>query len=203
VRILAITGAGVSAKSGIPTFRARTVTAERRCRKTGTREAFERIRNLFGNGTASDGSASATRSRMRARGDHETSPHADEFLLVTQNVDDLHCACRTTDGEELQIHGDIFVTRCSQCDFRRRDSKHDHEQQQEDVVPRVPECDTLMRARVVLVRGTAAWSEVQRVEEYLDRVACDLVIVAGTTATFGYIIDWALRAAAVAVNLSK
>jgi len=35
---------------------------------------------------------------------------------------------------------------------------------------------------------------VQRIGSYLDRGACDVVIVAGTTATFGYIIDWALQA---------
>jgi len=35
---------------------------------------------------------------------------------------------------------------------------------------------------------------VQRIENYLDRRTCDVVIVAGTTAAFGYIIDWALRA---------
>jgi NAD-dependent SIR2 family protein deacetylase len=33
----------------------------------------------------------------------------------------------------------------------------------------------------------------QRVETFLDGGGCDVVIVAGTTATFGYIIDWALR----------
>ncbi|PYL68258.1 MAG: hypothetical protein DMF28_07000, partial [Verrucomicrobia bacterium] len=33
-----------------------------------------------------------------------------------------------------------------------------------------------------------------RVENYLDRGASDVVIVVGTTATFGYIVDWALRA---------
>ncbi len=36
--------------------------------------------------------------------------------------------------------------------------------------------------------------EIERVENYLQRDPCGVVIVAGTTATFGYIIDWALRA---------
>src|SRR5439155_382105 len=40
------------------------------------------------------------------------------------------------------------------------------------------------------------WSEAQRIENFLSRGACDVVIVVGTTATFGYIIDWALRASA-------
>jgi NAD-dependent SIR2 family protein deacetylase len=33
------------------------------------------------------------------------------------------------------------------------------------------------------------------VEAYLNRGPCDTVIVAGTTAIFGYIVDWAMRAA--------
>jgi NAD-dependent deacetylase len=36
-------------------------------------------------------------------------------------------------------------------------------------------------------------NELKRVENFLDGGACDVVIAAGTTATFGYIIDWALR----------
>src|SRR4030095_1177598 len=93
----------------------------------------------------------------------------------------------------VQIHGDIFVTRCSQCDFTRRDCEHEHEE--EDVnIPRCPGCDALMRPGVVWFGEQLPRSELQRVENYLDRGACDLVIVAGTTATFGYIIDWALRA---------
>jgi NAD-dependent SIR2 family protein deacetylase len=35
--------------------------------------------------------------------------------------------------------------------------------------------------------------KIERVEDYLAREGCDVVIVAGTTAAFGYIVDWALR----------
>jgi len=51
-----------------------------------------------------------------------------------------------------------------------------------------------MRPGVIWFGEQLPWNEVQRVESYLDRGACDVVIVAGTTATFGYIVDWALRA---------
>jgi NAD-dependent deacetylase len=51
-----------------------------------------------------------------------------------------------------------------------------------------------MRPGVVWFGEQLPWNEVTRVENYLDPGPCDLVIVAGTTATFGYIIDWALRA---------
>ena len=51
-----------------------------------------------------------------------------------------------------------------------------------------------MRPGVVWFGEQLPRNELQRVENYLERGACDLVIVAGTTATFGYIIDWALQA---------
>ncbi|PYJ19951.1 MAG: hypothetical protein DME99_11260, partial [Verrucomicrobia bacterium] len=37
--------------------------------------------------------------------------HAQEFLLVTQNVDDLHARAGSPKEKMVQIHGDIFVTR--------------------------------------------------------------------------------------------
>ena len=51
-----------------------------------------------------------------------------------------------------------------------------------------------MRPGVVWFGEQLSWNELDRVENFLDRGACDVVIVAGTTATFGYIVDWALRA---------
>jgi NAD-dependent deacetylase len=195
-RVLVITGAGVSAESGIPTFRgtdgywrnldpAKLATPEAFARDPKLvwewyRERRQRIRNA------------------RPNAAHEAiaklAQHADEFLLVTQNVDDLHARAGLPMEKMVQIHGDIFVTHCSRCHFSRRDSKHDHEQQQEEIVPRCLKCDALMRPGVVWFGEQLPWNELQRVENYLDRETCDLVIVAGTTATFGYIIDWALRA---------
>jgi len=51
-----------------------------------------------------------------------------------------------------------------------------------------------MRPGVVWFGEQLPWNELERVEDFLDGGACDVVIVAGTTATFGYIIDWAIRA---------
>jgi NAD-dependent deacetylase len=53
-----------------------------------------------------------------------------------------------------------------------------------------------MRPGVVWFGEQLPWDELRRVENYLEAGPCDFVIVAGTTATFGYIIDWALRAIA-------
>jgi NAD-dependent deacetylase len=215
VRVLVLTGAGVSAESGIATFRgkdgywrnldpAKLATPEAFARDPQLvwewyRERRQRIRN----GQPNAAHAAITR----------LAQHADEFLLITQNVDDLHARAGFPKEKMVQIHGDIFVTRCSRCEFSRRDDDQDDPQHQEGAAgfgvrrhvaalkartcprtPKCPNCDAFMRPGVVWFGEQLAWTEVQRIESYLDRGVCDLVIVAGTTAIFGYIVDWALRA---------
>ncbi len=208
MRVLVITGAGVSAESGIPTFRgkdgywrnfdpAKLATPEAFARDPQLvwewyRERRERIRN------AQPNAAHAAIAKL--------AKHADEFLLVTQNVDDLHARAGLPREKMVQIHGDIFVTKCSHCDFSYAGRGGSPEPPgpgrlrsiaptlaENDDVPSCSQCDTLMRPGVVWFGEQLPLSEAQRVENYLDRGPCDLVIVAGTTATFGYIIDWALR----------
>jgi len=206
MRVLVLTGAGVSAESGIPTFRGkdgywRNLDPAR----LATPEAFEKNPKLVWEWYRE------RRQRIRnaqPNAAHEAianlAQHAHEFLLITQNVDDLHARAGLPKEKMVQIHGDIFLTRCSRCDFgfteRKHEHEHEHEQEQEEeeenVVPRCAKRDALMRPGVVWFGEQLPWNEVQRVEGYLGGGVCDLVIVAGTTATFGYIIDWAMRAAA-------
>ena len=192
VRALVLTGAGVSAESGIPTFRGKDgYWRNFDPAKLATPEAFARDPKLVWDWYCE------RRQRIRdaqPNAAHDAiarlAQHADEFLLVTQNVDDLHTRAGLPKEKMVQIHGDIFVTRCSRCDFEQ---EHDHEHEDENF-SKCPRCDALMRPGVVWFGEQLPWSEVQRVENFLDRRACDIVIVAGTTATFGYIIDWAVRA---------
>jgi NAD-dependent deacetylase len=215
VRVLILTGAGVSAESGIPTFRGK----DGYWRKLdpvqlATPEAFERNPKLVWEWyrerrqriwNAQPNAAHAAIATL--------AQHADEFLLVTQNVDDLHARAGLPKEKMVQVHGDIFVTRCSRCEFSRRDDDQDDQQDQECATgfgvrrhvaalkawtcprtPKCPNCDALMRPGVVWFGEQLPWTELQRVENFLDGDPCDVVIVAGTTATFGYIVDWALRA---------
>jgi NAD-dependent deacetylase len=201
MRVLVITGAGVSAESGIPTFRGKDgYWRNLDPAKVATPEAFardpklvldwynerrQRIRN------AQPNAAHAAIAKLAQR--------ADGFLLVTQNVDDLHARAGMPKETMVQIHGDIFITRCSRCEWSRCDYEHEHEHEGVDV-PRCPECNVLMRPGVVWFGEQLPWNELQRVQNYLNRGPCGLVIVAGTTATFGYIIDWALRASPESVR---
>jgi NAD-dependent deacetylase len=198
MRVLVITGAGVSAESGIPTFRgkdgywrnldpAKLATPEAFAKNPNLvwewyRERRQRIRNAQPN-TAHQAIA-------------KLAQHAREFLLVTQNVDDLHARAEWEGNTPVrqnivQIHGDIFITRCSHCDFSRNERDRDV-----GGLPKCPQCGALVRPGVVWFGEQLDLGEVHRVENFLDEGACDFALVIGTTATFGYIIDWALRAIA-------
>jgi NAD-dependent deacetylase len=216
VRVLVLTGAGVSAESGIPTFRGKDgYWRNLDPTKLATPEAFARDPQLVWDWYRE------RRQRIRnARPNaaHEAiarlAHHTDEFLLVTQNVDDLHARAGIEKENMVQVHGDIFVTRCSRCEFERHEyaQEQEHEDEEHDAAygvrehvrafkaatgPRTskcPDCHALMRPGVVWFGEQLSRNELERVEDFLDGGACDVVIVAGTTATFGYIIDWALRA---------
>ena len=193
MRVLVLTGAGVSAESGIPTFRGKDgYWRNLDPTKLATPEAFAREPQLVWEWYGE------RRRRIRnARPNAADEAIArlaqctDDFLLVTQNVDDLHARAGIPARRMVQIHGDIFITRCSCCEFERHDHEHEHEHEHE--VPKCPECNALMRPGVVWFGEQLPSNELQRVEDFLDGGACDVVIVAGTTATFGYIIDWAVR----------
>jgi len=216
VRVLVITGAGVSAESGIPTFRGKDgYWRNLDPIKLATPEAFERDPELVWQWYRE------RRQRIRnaqPNAAHKAiarlAQHADEFLLVTQNVDDLHQRAGLEKAETVQVHGDIFVTRCSRCDFSDggRDGSHEPPEarpgkpesgrlrsiattsENDANPPCCPKCGALMRPGVVWFGEPLPSGETERVEKYLYRDRCGVVIVVGTTATFGYIIDWALRA---------
>jgi len=188
-RVLVITGAGVSAESGIPTFRGKKgYWRNLDPTKLATPEAFARDPNLVWDWyrerrqrirTAQPNPAHQAIAKLAER--------AREFLLVTQNVDDLHWRGGLPPEKMVQIHGDIFITHCSRCDFKT----HEHD---DGSLPKCPECGALMRPGVVWFGEQLDLAKIGIVENFVTADDCDLVIVAGTTALFGYITDWALRA---------
>jgi len=206
-RVLVLTGAGVSAESGIPTFRGKDgYWRNLDPIKLATPEAFARDPDLVWQWyrerrhTIRDAQPNAAHEAIAS-----LAQRADEFLLVTQNVDDLHERAGVAKAEMVQIHGDIFVTKCSRCDFEQ-EQEHppsvatatygvaSEQEQSQNGVPRCTKCGALMRPGVVWFGEPLPLRETERVENYLQRDSCGIVFVAGTTATFGYIIDWALRA---------
>jgi len=197
-RVLVITGAGISAESGIPTFRGKDgYWRNLDPAKIATPEAFERNPQLvwewYRERRAAIRAAQPNRAHIAVT---KLEKHCSEFLLATQNVDDLHLRAQY-EGETMssdkvvQIHGDIFLTRCSCCGYRCRELHADRAD-----LPLCHSCGRTMRPGVVWFGETLDPQTVATIEDFLSNGACDVVLAIGTTAVFGYIVEWAVRAAA-------
>jgi NAD-dependent deacetylase len=112
-RIVALTGAGISAESGLATFRdAQTgLWSKFKPEELATAEAFRGNPKLV-----SDWYAWRREQALKAepnaghRALAEMEKHAPEFLLVTQNVDGLHA--RAGSNRLIELHGNIHRFRC-------------------------------------------------------------------------------------------
>lgn len=115
MKVLVLTGAGISAESGIPTFRGADGLWEgHRFEEVATPEAFLRDPSLvqrFYNQRRRKllSPEIQPNAAHRALAEFE-SKHADNFLLVTQNIDDLHR--RAGSQKVLPMHGELLKARC-------------------------------------------------------------------------------------------
>src|SRR5439155_13970938 len=115
-RVCVLTGAGVSAESGVPTFRASDGLWEgHRIEDVATPSGFQRDPGLvwkFYN------TRRANVKTVKPNPGHHALVNLEErwgdrFTLVTQNVDGLHRIAGTKNL--LEIHGSLYRTRCTGC----------------------------------------------------------------------------------------
>jgi NAD-dependent deacetylase len=88
----------------------------------------------------------------------------------------------------VHIHGEIFVTRCTNCDF----ATPDRDTTSVPDVPRCPLCHGLLRPGIVWFDEELNPRHESRIRGFLAKGECDAVLLIGTTATFDYIREWAL-----------
>ena len=116
-RIVILTGAGISAESGLRTFRAADGLWEsHRVEDVATPEAFrrdpERVYRFYNERRRSLATVQPNAAHLAlARLEREWPG---ELLLVTQNVDDLHD--RAGSRNLLPMHGELLKGRCQGCD---------------------------------------------------------------------------------------
>jgi len=113
--VAVLTGAGISAESGIPTFRgAGGLWRKYRADNLATPEAFARDPKLIWEWYDWRRSVIATAEPNAGhRALAELERRALQFTLVTQNVDGLHD--RAGSRRLLKVHGDIWSLRCTAC----------------------------------------------------------------------------------------
>lgn len=121
--VAALTGAGISAESGIPTFRgAGGLWREFRAEDLATPEAFARDPRLvwewydWRRGLIARAEPNAGHRALA-----ELGRRTGRFTLITQNVDGLHD--RAGSRIVLKVHGDIWMVRCTACGRETRDDR--------------------------------------------------------------------------------
>lgn len=164
--ILAVTGAGVSAPSGLPTFRGTDPDAiwNRDITEVGTRWFFERdpvswwtwFLDRF---AGLDGAEPNAAHYALAALERWQLDRGGEFLLVTQNIDTLHE--RAGSRRLVKVHGTSDRLRCSThgCRYGSPSGSLDRDDGSLEAfrrdpgratLPRCPECGALLRAHVLL-----------------------------------------------------
>jgi len=121
--VAALTGAGVSAESGIPTFRGPGgLWRNFRPEDLATPEAFARDPKLVWDWYDwRRGVIAAARPNAAHFALAELDRRAKNFTLITQNVDGLHD--RAGSLRVLKVHGDIWTVRCAACGREREDPR--------------------------------------------------------------------------------
>ncbi|AEC52544.1 NAD-dependent deacetylase [Pyrococcus sp. NA2] len=177
---IAFTGAGISAESGIPTFRGKNGLWNRyRPEELATPEAFKRNPKLVWEFY-----------KWRIKKILEARPNPAHMALaeleklgiikavITQNVDDLH---REAGTENLiELHGNIFRVRCTKCDFKEYvKGKRLLEEILEEDLPKCPNCGSLLRPDVVWFGEPLPEKELNEAFRLAEK--SDVIIVIGTS----------------------
>lgn len=179
-RIVVLTGAGISAGSGLQTYRGPDgVWEECEVEKYGHVDALtnrpQETWRLFGGMREPVLAAKPNAAHLAlAAFEAQLAPN-NEFLLVTQNVDALHQ--RAGSKRVVELHGNVMFTRCTNpsCDLE----PYRDEQTHRDMVPKCPKCGSVLRPDIVLfgehIPALPSWLVKRALRE------CDLFIAVGTS----------------------
>lgn len=173
-RIVILTGAGISAESGIQTFRASDGLWENhRVEDVATPQGWNANPQLVW---------SFYQQRRRQLLDVEPNPahtalvdlenYLDNFLLITQNVDNLHG--RAGSKQLIHMHGELEKLRCEQCNHIEIMMDRDHLGEE---LLQCAKCEGRLRPHIVWFSEPPL--QLLEIDDALSK--CDVFIVIGTS----------------------
>src|SRR3982751_5650321 len=169
-RVVVFTGAGVSAESGVPTFRsaANSLWREVDIRSSASPDGYRRNQpdawRWYAERAAKvlDVMPNAAHYAIA-----EIEQRVPEFLLITQNIDGLHQ--RAGSHNVLELHGNLREARCFDCDARSPWVAD----------PVCARCGGLLRPDVVVLEEERPPGAMDRAREAAE--SCDLLLSVGTS----------------------
>ncbi len=175
--VAVLTGAGVSAESGVPTFRdaQQGLWARFDPRELATPSAFarnpKRVWDWYAMRRAMVGSVAPNPAHVALAALERRVP---EFLLITQNVDGLHQRAGST--RVVELHGNITRVKCS----REGTPVAAWDEPDDELPPRCSACGAYLRPDVVWFEELLPSAPLAQAEEAARR--CDMLLVVGTSA---------------------
>ena len=176
--VLVLTGAGVSAESGVPTFRGGGQSAVWKGMPFDVISSGAMLeRDLPAVWDWFNYRRGVLRT-LKPNPAHEAIARwqnkFEEFTLVTQNVDGLHVTAGSRNV--IELHGSVWRARCLTCHARTNLREQDHN----EGVPSCFECGSSMRPDVVLFGEMLPSGTFERAA--IAAESCDLCFVVGTSA---------------------
>lgn len=177
-RVTVLTGAGVSAASGVPTFRGEAgLWKSFRAEDLATPEAFARDPVTvwewydWRRGKIAEAIPNAAHETIAA-----WSHQFESFALITQNVDGLHELAGTRGV--VRFHGSIWTLACAGSCGALPGGWEDRRAPLPEIPPLCPDCGALARPGVVWFGEPIPSAALAAAGEALD---CDVFVVAGTS----------------------
>jgi NAD-dependent deacetylase len=172
-RVVALTGAGISAGSGIPTFRGSGGLWEGYpVEEVATVEGFERNPELVWRFYDERRRNIAKAKPNRAHEVLALMENLYDFWVITQNIDGLHT--RVGSKNVLELHGNIWRVKCTECGARY----YNYEVPLKEIPPKCKKCGGLLRPDVVWFGEPVYDAE----KAYEVSENCDVMFVIGTSA---------------------
>ncbi len=179
-RVVCLTGAGISAESGIPTFRGDDgMWKNHQPEELATPGAFVRDPALvweFYNWRREKIARSKPNPGHLALAELEKL--FEEFYVITQNVDGLHQ--KAGSKNVIELHGDIWYVRCTEECSRKTALYPLYDVPLKEIPPVCNQCGALLRPHVVWFGETLPEAPLAASLELSEN--CDFFIVIGTSA---------------------
>lgn len=186
--IMFITGAGMSAESGLPTYRGLNGLYNNQLTEDGmTIEQALSGETLESNPAVTWKYLSAIEEKYRGaepnRGHEiikEIEEHFKRVWILTQNIEHFHQLSGSRNV--ITIHGDLYKLICTRCMKKTRINNYG----EIDIPPVCPECGAIVRPEVVFFGEALPYDQCQVLMQEL-RIGFDVYFSIGTSSLFPYI----------------
>ncbi len=204
--LLVITGAGISAESGIPTFRGRDGLWNRYSpSELATPQAFSKNphlvwewyewrRSIIKKAKPNPGHIAITEIEKIKQ---------ENFKLITQNIDGLHKIAGSR--RMIEFHGNIWREKCISCEYKQ-DVSNTWDEGKRELPPQCPKCTSILRPDVVWFGENIPKENIEEAEKALS--ICDVLLYVGTSALVypvASFIEYAIETGreVIEINLEK